>query len=197
MKKCLIVISVLLVQQGWAQEFNAALSTAKTAYSGGKLEETHFALMQAMQELDMIIGREVLKILPVKMENRSAKTTADQVVSNVGFIGATIHRSYGDAPELTEVDIISNSPLIASLNAFLNMPMMGGMMKDANNKTIKVQGYKARLTAEDRSEGGKNYEIQVPLGSALLTFRANNTTEAQATAMVNSLPLQQIAKLIQ
>jgi hypothetical protein len=197
MKKCLIVISVLLVQQGWAQEFNAALSTAKTAYSGGKLEETHFALMQAMQELDMIIGREVLKILPVKMENRSAKTTADQVVSNVGFIGATIHRSYGDAPELTEVDIISNSPLIASLNAFLNMPMMGGMMKDANNKTIKVQGYKARLTAEDRSEGGKNYEIQVPLGSALLTFRANNTTESQATAMVNSLPLQQIAKLIQ
>lgn len=197
MKKLFIIISILFLQQGWSQEFNTALSTAKTAYSAGKLEETHFALMQAMQELDMIIGREVLKLLPEKMDTRVAQTASDQVASNIGFVGATIHRSYGDPGNLTEVDIISNSPLIASLNAFLNMPMMGGMMKDANNKTIKVQGYKARLTAEERSEGGKNYEIQVPLGSALLTFRANNATEAQATAMANSLPMQQIAKLIQ
>jgi len=197
MKKYFVIAFILLVQNSWAQEFNTALSTAKSAYSSGKLEESHFALMQAMQELDMIIGREVLKILPEKMDNRTVNKAEDQVTSNIGFIGATIHRTYGDVADLTEVDIISNSPMIASLNAFLNMPMMGGLMKDANNKNIKVQGYKARLTGEDRGDGTKNFEIMVPLGSALLTFRANNTTEAQATAMANSLPMQQIAKLIQ
>lgn len=198
MKKIIILfISLGLIQYSIAQEFNTAISTAKGAYKSGKLEETHFALMQAMQELDMIIGREVLKLLPEKMENRASRPAEDQVTSNIGFIGATIHRTYGEVANMVEVDIISNSPLIASLNSFLNMPIIGGMMKDANNKNIKVQGYKARLTGEDRGDGSKNYEIQVPLGSALLTFRANNTTEAQATAMANSLPMQQIAKLIQ
>jgi hypothetical protein len=185
------------MQYGMTQEFNTAMSTAKSSYNSGKLEETHFALMQAMQELDMIIGKEVLKLLPEKMDSRPALPAEDQVTSNIGFIGATIHRTYGELENTAEVDIISNSPMIASLNSFLNMPIIGGMMKDANNKNIKVQGYKARLSGEDRGDGSKSYEIQVPLGSALLTLRANNATEAQITAMANSLPMQQIAKLIQ
>lgn len=180
-----------------AQGFDKALGTAQTAYTGGKLEETHFALLQAMQELDLTIGKEVLKLLPPKMEDRQVKTADDNVSSNVGFIGATIHRSYGDTSREAELDIISNSPMIAMLNTMLNTPMLGGMMSDANNKNVKVQGYKGRLTASDLSDGKKKYELQIPLGSALLTFSAGDCTEAQMLAMANTLPMQQIAKLIQ
>jgi len=181
----------------FAQGFDKALGTAQTAYTGGKLEETHFALLQAMQELDITIGKEVLKLLPPKMEDRQVKTTEDNVSSNVGFIGATIHRSYGDTSREAELNIISNSPMIAMLNTMLNTPMLGGMMTDANNKNVKVQGYKGRLTASDLSDGKKKYEIQVPLGSALLTFSVGDCTESQVLAMANTLPMQQIAKLIQ
>lgn len=185
--------STLLMAQG----FDKALGTAQTAYTGGKLEETHYALLQAMQELDITIGKEVLKILPPKMEDRTVKTKDDNVSSNVGFIGATIHRTYGDTSRKADLTIISNSPMIAMLNTLLNTPMLGGMMADANNKNIKVQGYKGRLTASDLSDGKKKYEMQIPLGSALVTFSVDDCTEAQVMAMANTLPMQQIAKLIQ
>lgn len=46
-----------------------AISTAKTACNEGKPEDTHFALQQAIQETDLIIGQEVLKSLPFKMDD--------------------------------------------------------------------------------------------------------------------------------
>ncbi|WP_394767782.1 hypothetical protein, partial [Ferruginibacter sp.] len=64
--KYIITLTAILVYSltGMAQDFTKAMNTAKTAYSGGKLEETHFALQQAMQEVDLIVGKEVLKLLP-------------------------------------------------------------------------------------------------------------------------------------
>jgi hypothetical protein len=49
-----------------AQDFNKAMATAKASYSAGKLEDSHFALQQAMQEVDLTVGKEVLKLLPSK-----------------------------------------------------------------------------------------------------------------------------------
>jgi hypothetical protein len=200
MLKNYIILSVftLLGSLGLkAQGFDKAIGTAKAAYAGGKLEETHYALQQAMQELDITIGKEVLKLLPPKMESRQVNIKEDNVSSNVGFIGATIHRSYGDTSQQADLSIISNSPMIDMLNTMLNTPMLGGMMSDVNNKNVKVQGYKGRLTASDLSDGKKKYELQIPLGSALVTFSAEDTSEAQVLAMANTLPMQQIAKLIQ
>jgi len=39
--------------------------------------------------------------------------------------------------------------------------------------------------------------LQIPLGSALITFKVNDCTDAQIQNMANNIPLQQIAKLIQ
>ncbi|HSK14112.1 MAG TPA: hypothetical protein VK907_12920 [Phnomibacter sp.] len=192
-----IIIFVSFVSAAGAQGFETAMNTARSAYAAGKLEEAHFALLQAMQEVDLIIGKEVLKLLPAKIEDRNANSAQDNVSSNVGFIGATINRTYGEMPKKAEVSIISNSPLIATLNSFLNMPVLGGMMSDANNKSVRVQGYKGRLSGTEMEGGKKNYELQIPLGSALFTFNAQDCTESQVMAMVNTLPLPQIAKLIQ
>jgi len=178
------------------QNFTTDIATAKTAYSSGKLEDAHFALQQAMQEIDIIIGKEVIGLLPATMNNLSANTQDDNVMSNVGFMGSTIHRSWG-LNDSVDLSIIGNSPLITTLNAFLNTPLLGGMMSNGNNKIIKIEGYKGQLTKDDNSNGQTNYTIQIPLGSSLVTFTAKNTTDTQIMAMANTLPLQQIAKLIQ
>ncbi len=75
--------------------------------------------------------------------------------------------------------------------------MLGGMMSNGNNKIIKVQGYKGQLAKSDEGNGQANYTIQIPLGSSLVTFTAKNTTDTQITTWANTLPLQQIAKLLQ
>lgn len=191
-----IIAFIIIAANGTAQNFATAINTAKTSYSAGKLEDAHFALQQAMQEIDMIIGKEVLKQLPNKMDAFTANTKDDNVTSNVGFIGTTIHRSYGSANE-ADLSIIGNSPLVTTLNAFLNTPLLGGMMSNGDNKVIKVQGYKGQLTKEADSNNQTNFTLQIPVGSSLITFAGKNTTASQITAWANTLPLPQIAKLIQ
>lgn len=198
--KYVITLTALLICSftGMAQDFAKAMATAKSAYNAGKLEDTHFALEQAMQEVDLIIGQEVLKLLPPKMDTLTSNAKDDNVASTVGYVGATIHRSYGKGQKKADISIISNSPLVAMMNSFLNAPLLGGMMSDGKTKKVKVQGYKARLEKQDGSaEGKNNYELMIPLGSALITFKVDDCTDTQILALAETIPLQQIAKLIQ
>ena len=151
-----------------------------------------------MQEIDLLIGREVLKLLPPKMDNLTPNIKDDNVSSNIGFIGATVHRSYGMGARKADLSIISNSPLVAMMNTFLNTPLLGGMMSDGKTKTVKVQGYKARLEKLTGSTAEKtDYELQLPLGSALITFKVNDCSDAQMLELANTLPLKPIAQLIE
>ena len=139
MKKVLIVIGMISFSGSMlAQDFSKDMATAKSSYNSGKLEETHFALLQAMQEVDIIIGKEVLKLLPPKMDTLAVNTKEDQVSANAGFIGCTIHRSYGKMTKKADLSIISNSPLVAMLNSVMNTPLLGGMMNDGNSKTVSA-----------------------------------------------------------
>ncbi len=196
MKYLFILGLILFTKVCSAQNFAADIKNAKASYASNKLEDSHFALLQAMQELDMIIGKEVLKLMPDKMDTYASNAKDDNVTSNAGLIGTTIHRSYGPQDNV-DISIIGNSPIVSTLNAFLNTPLLGGMMSKGNNKIIKVQGYKAELTKTDNGNGQTDYTIQIPLGSSLVTFEAKNTTDTQVTTFANTVQWQQVAKLIQ
>ena len=198
MKKYSILILVLSFTVSVnAQDFAKDISDAKSSYSAGKLADAHFSLEQAIQEIDMIVGKEVLKLLPAKMNDQAAVEKDDQVMANVGFVGATVHRSYGDTTG-SQVEIISNSPLIASLNSFLNMPLVGGMMRNSTTKVVKIQGYKSRLEKQgDNANGKPNYQLQIPFKSALITITVNGMDENAVMSFANSIPLDKIAALIQ
>ncbi len=199
MKKIIILIIVAYcANAAEAQDFNKEIATARTSYTANKLEDAHFALQQALSEIDIITGKQVLKLLPSQLGTMNANTKDDNVFSNVGFVGATIHRTWGQGTQTANLDIIDNSPLITTLNAFLNMPF-GGMMNSSTSKMEKVQGYKGRLNTDGAGSvaGTSNYTLQIPLNTALITFTINNTTDTQVLAFANSLPLAQIAKLIQ
>jgi len=195
----IILLTVFFAMNISAQDFTKDMATAKAAYNAGKLEESHFALQQAMQEIDLIVGKEVLKLLPPKMDSLTVNAKDDNVSANAGFVGTTIHRSYGKFTKKADLSIISNSPMVAMLNTFLNSPLLGGMATgDGNTKTVKVHGYKARLEKKPGNTEGKNdYELQVPLGSALITFTVDDCSDTEIMAMANTIPLPQIAKLIQ
>jgi len=198
MKKYSILILILSFTVSVnAQDFAKDIADAKSSYSTGKLADAHFSLEQAIQEIDMIVGKEVLKLLPAKMNDQASVEKNDQVTANVGFVGATVHRSYGDTTG-SQVEIISNSPLIASLNSFLNMPLVGGMMRNSTTKVVKIQGYKSRLEKQGDNQNGKpNYQLQIPFKSALITITANGMDENAVMSFANSIPLDKIAALIQ
>ncbi len=199
MKHCLIILSFFVTLQASSQalNFKTDIATAKSAYASGKLEDAHFALQQSMQEIDIIIGKEVLKLLPLKMDTLPAVTAQDNVTGNISFFGATIHRSYGKGTKKAEVEIVNNSPLLGTLNAFLTSPLLAGLGNDGKTKVLKIQGYKSRLTKEDNAGGNPSYRLEIPFSNALVTLNVNNSTDTEIIAMANSIPFDQIAKLIQ
>lgn len=198
MKKIFILILAISTSLSlFAQDFQQQMAVAQTAYASGKLEDARFAMEQMMQELDITIGKEVLKLLPAKLEGMSSEEANDEVTGTSGFIGVLIHRSYAAADKNASVDIISNSPLIASVNLILAIPFVG-KSADGKQKVVKVQGYKGLLQKNEDSATHKiSYDLQLPFGSTLLTLTTKNIDESQLMNLAGQLPIEQIAKMVQ
>jgi hypothetical protein len=199
MKYFIISLFLIAVFSGAtsAQDFAKNLGEARTAYSSGDLSSSRFAMEQLLRDLDVAIGQEIIKLLPVKMDAMAANTKEDNVTGGgAGLgIGLFVHRSYGTGPKSATIDIINNSPLITSLNTVLALPFIG-RGADGNQKVVKVQGYKAILNKTEDSESGKTgYELQIPMQNTLVSFRADETKEAEILKMAETIPLGKIAQM--
>jgi hypothetical protein len=72
MKKIIIfMLAVIGVTSVTAQDFDKNIATARTAYSSGNLQDSRFAMEQILRDLDMAIGKEILKVLPTKIGSLS------------------------------------------------------------------------------------------------------------------------------
>jgi hypothetical protein len=199
MKKIFVITLLVVPMIAGAQDFDKNLASARTAYGAGKLEDARFAMEQMLRDLDIAIGKEIMKMLPAKLGTLDYNAKADNVTGGSGSItGLFVHREYGMQPKGGSIEIMNNSPMISSLSAMLSNPVMGGMMRDENQKQIKVQGYKSLLTKSVNAETGKtNYELQVPMNNTLLTMRMEDTNEGEITTAANLIPLAKIAQIAQ
>jgi hypothetical protein len=176
------------------QEFNKAVADARTSYKAGKLDDARFAMQTALQELDIITGKELLKILPQKMEDKASNPKEDNVSGSTGFFGVVIHRQYGTVDTSNiELEIVGNSPFLSSINAMLTMPMMG----NGDQKIVKINGYKALISKQNNYGDRIDYEMQLPLNQSLITLKAPGYTQEQLIKMANTLPIAEMAKMLQ
>ncbi len=181
-----------------AQEFDKNIADARSSYTSGKLQDSRFAMEQLLRDLDMAIGKEILKVLPVKIATLAAEENGDNLSASGGGAGLFVQRNYGSDERRGTVEIINNSPLINSLNAILSMPVLGGMMRDENQKTVKIQGYKSLLNKQVNTDTGKtNYELQIPMNNTLVTVKIADSNEGEITAAANTLPLSKIVQMAQ
>jgi hypothetical protein len=199
MKKTLFTILICLPLLSGAQDFAKNLTTARSSYSAGKLEDTRFALEQMLRDLDIVIGEEIIKLLPTKVASLNYNTKEDNVTGGSGTVnGLFVERRYGAETKTATINVFNNSPVMSSINAILSMPLIGGMMRDENQKVIKIQGYKSLLNKSVDSNTGKtNYELQVPMNNTLITIKMDDTSEPEITAVANGLQLSKIARLAQ
>lgn len=181
---------------GAQNDFKKGLNDARASYAANKLDDSRFAMQQMLYELDMITGKEVLKLLPQKMGEHSVVTKADNVSGAAGFVGVIIHREWGKdgaSDKNISMDLISNSPLIAALNALLSIPFVAGA---GDNKVVRIGGYKALVSKVDAG-GSTNYDLQLPLNNSLITLKSPGLSQDQVIKFANTLPVQEIAKMLQ
>ncbi len=173
------------------------LKEARSAYSAGDLDAARFALQQAINEVDLVIGKEIMKILPEKM-GELAFAQSDDVLGagNLGFPGLHLSRSYGQSiAQKVELSIIADSPLLAGINAILAMPSFAS---DPNQKRVRIGGYRGLLQKSESGAGEVNWDLQIPFGSSLLSMNFRGIgDEKTVTDWAATVPIDKIARLIQ
>jgi len=190
-----ILLALLLTSLTYAQDFKKNIATAQNSYSSGKLQDAHFALLQMMQDLDITIGKEVLKLFPTSLDTLTPVPKEENVSGSSQFTGVTIEKNYGHVSKKAALNVVINSPLLNTLNAYINAPLMAGFGGDPNTKIVKVGNYKARLNKEDDEQN--TYRLEIPLSNALLSLKINNSSEAELISLASQLPIGKMASLIQ
>lgn len=187
---------VLLLASGLAfgQDAEKNIAAARQAYDAGKLEDSRFAMEQALRELDAAIGKEIMAELPPKIGPFAAVAGSDLINAAGSGLGLVLSKKYGTETKGLNLDIINNSPLIAGINTILSLPIAG--LGNPDQKQVKVQGYKALLTRHSDSQTGKvNFDLQVPVGNTLLTLHATDATEADVLVYAQAVPVSKVAVL--
>ncbi len=195
------ILIIMLPMIAFAQEGEGAanyIAKAKTDYSSGNLEETRFTLQQALVEIDMAIGREIMAMLPEQINDMKAVTENDDVNGTAaGFAGLYIDREYrseGETPQVFRINLINNSPLLAGINTFLTAPLIGAVM-GGGRKKIKVDGYKGLLEPKEGSTV-PGYTLNIPFGDSLLTFDFEHvSTETEVMGITNQIPVSKIVDM--
>ncbi len=198
MKKIVFFTAMLVMLPGtllMAQDIQARIDEAKSAYKSGSLDDARFALQEALNEINQAIGKEILDLLPSEMNGLKYNDSLDDVSgSSAGYAGVYLNREYTAENKNATVEIVSDSPMLAGINSLLSMPAFMGSSQ--GQKRIKVHDYKALLTRSDEEGGSVSYDIQMPFGSSLLTFTTSGIAEEKEVVdMVNGLPIDQIVKL--
>jgi len=183
-----------------AQEFDKNLASANAAYNSGNLEDTRFNLENALRDIDVAIGKEVMKVLPATMGTLPYSAKDDNVTGmSSSFAGLYVHRMYGNAQDVNaSIDVVSDSPMMAGINAILSMPMIMNS-GDNGQKVIKIQGYKTLLTKQTGEAGETTgYDVQTPFGNSMLTLHySGNISEADIMKLANTIPLEKIIAIAQ
>ncbi len=181
----------------FGQDFSSSISSAKSAYSSGNLDDARFSLEQALHELDQEVGREILKLLPERLIGANYDESEDNVVgTNLGFAGLFVDRNYYNEGQQVRFQVIGNSPLLAGINAILALPTFIAA-SGSDQKRIRVDGYKSLMQSNESGDGVKSYTIQIPSNDALITLECTGYSENEATSAANQIPVSQIFKLSQ
>ncbi|MEI6575630.1 MAG: hypothetical protein WCO63_05560 [Bacteroidota bacterium] len=143
----------------------ASIKSAKTAYEAKNYGDARFAVRQAIQGVELEIGKNILKTLPDRADGLPKEDKEDLVTSTgSGFAGLTIQRVYRtDNKELT-LSIMNDAPMLMGINMYLNNP--GVSSNDSENKVKQIQFNEYRGVLQyDQSSG---YTVSVPFGQASL-----------------------------
>jgi hypothetical protein len=187
-----------LVGTIYCQEFDKQIANAKSAYEAGNYEESRFAVQNAIHELNVQIGKDVLAIMPEKVDNMAYSPAGDQATgSGEAYVGLFIERSWSQTGSNDlRFSLMSDSPLLKSINTLLALPMLGS---DSNQKKIKVEGYKAILEKKvDDSKNTTGYSLMLPYSDALIQLEyTGSITEDGFMKMVNQIPMTKIIGIAQ
>jgi hypothetical protein len=193
----ILVFTTIIIAK--AQDIQASLNSAQTAYAANNAQEARLNLQQALIDLNEIIGRKILGLMPPTLGGLEVNQDEDAVIGGTGFAGLMVSRSWGtDANKNIDVTLANDSPMLTMVNSFLGNEMLSGIMaSQTGQKRVTVSGYKGMLEKSEAEDGNVSYTINVPVDDTLFTFATDGfASETEVMAMAQQINLNKIMALL-
>lgn len=196
-------LSYNVFSQSQAETF---ITEAQTYLTAKDYRNAILSLQDAINDLNNLVAAQIAESLPTEINGLKADDAGSVNTAAMGFLGGgmQIMKSYHhpSKPENeAEVQIISNSPMMASMSMFLNNPGMMGQ----GAKSCRIGSRRAVMKTEmqdyyDDNGGSKQIrvtEIQIPLTQTLITVNARGfASEADELAFVNKLDVEKLREAL-
>jgi hypothetical protein len=200
MKKTIFFLFVALIGlsvngQSQAESF---IKEAQDFLAKKEYKQAQLSLQDAINDINMLVAQQVAGLLPAEIDG--LKTDGDSQVSaaGMGMMGGGMqitkrYRNETKPDNDAEVQIIANSPMIATMSMYLTNPAMLG----SGYKSVRVGTTRAILKTDlqDGENDAKirSTEIQIPMGQTMITIQANGfATEQDELSFANKLELEKI-----
>jgi hypothetical protein len=177
-------------------DVNENLVTAETSFKSNNYGESRYAIQQAMLGVELKIGQNILKSLPMTVAGLKADSAQDQVTSTGwGWAGLTIQRVYVTGEKQFTFTIANNAMWMQAINLYLTN---GGYSQTTGGeqkwKQTKLKGHRGVIEYNESS----GYKLSVPLGqTSLLMFEGINfANEQDMMNAANQIDIDAIKKAL-
>jgi hypothetical protein len=160
----------------------ASIDAASTAYKSQNYIQSRNSIREAIQGIELEIGKKVLESLPQSVSDLSRQDDADRVTSSgIHFAGLMIEREYAKGDQELRVTIANNSAWLSAVNLYLSGGGYATTDEQQNYKKITFQGYQG-IIEYDESAG---YKLSVPFGQSSI-FVLNGINFSNEQQMMNA-----------
>lgn len=171
------------------------LSSASSKYKSENLEGSRFDLQRSLVDIDEMIGKKILEMLPTELAGLKVVDTEDEhVATAAGFAGVYVKRIYesADKSKFIEISLIDDSPIMGAVSAFLSNPLLVGL---SGKKSVNIDGYKGM---KEQIEGSDpvEYNINIPSNQSMLSMNFVNISGGDVNKSSNAVPVGEIFSLI-
>lgn len=181
--------------QGQAEVF---LKEAQDFLKKKEYKQAILSLQDAINDINLTLAKSVADSLPAEINGLKADGEAEVSNAGMGMIGGGMqiikrYRNETKPENDAEVQIMANSPMLATLNMYLTNPsMLGPGYKSVRIGTIRAIA-KTDVQGDGNGNKSRSTEIQVPMGQTLINIRTNGfATEQEEITFANKLQLEKI-----
>jgi hypothetical protein len=204
MKKLLLFAGLcLLMAPAYSQsQADAFIKEAQGYLTQKEYKQALLSLQDAINDINNLVAQQIAESLPAEINGLKADGDSEVNNASMGMLGGgmQITKRYANPAKQendVEVNIIANSPMMATMNLYLGNPAMLG----SEYKSVRLGTRRAILKTEmndfyDNAGGNKQIritELQVPLTQTLITLNLRGfATEADELAFANKLDIEKL-----
>ena len=191
---------------GAQSQAEAFIKEAQQFLAAKNYQQAQLSLQDAINDINTIIAVQIGDALPAEINGLKSDGDAEVNAGAMGMMGGgmSIVKNYSHPSKKeneAEVQILANSPMLASINMFMSNPAMLG----EGYKSVRVGTRRAILKSEMEDyydDGGttkkiRSSELQIPLSQTLITINLKGfATEQEELAFASKLDIDKLSALL-